>query len=363
MRGTVNAPIASFRMLWCALAAATFACGQASAPEIARRDYLMGFSSAPPRLTIEDVLRTIDLWTPRADAALLALTVPWKSMLADTSAALLIRREQLELVRLYRARGLRIVAMVDATDGLAREREAPELVALGRSIREPAVQQVYREYVMAVDSILEPEYLVLAMETNLVRLAAPRDVYDSLRTMTNAAAAALTAGGSRAKLCVSVQVETAWGRLGGPGTYVGIAQDLQDFPFSQALGLSSYPYLGGFAEPEDVPLDYYSRLAPSPALPMLVVEGGWSSASVPGVTSSPDKQARYIARQMRIADSAQAAAIFQITFTDLDLALWPVPPGSILPLFAGLGLVDTEFRAKPALAEWDKVFARKWVPR
>lgn len=318
----------------------------------------MGFSSTPPRPTIADVLRTIDLWAPRADAALLALTVPWKSMLADTSASLLIRRDQVDLVKLYRQRGLRIVAMVDATDGLAREREAPELVALGRSIREPAVQQVYREYLMAVDSILRPDYLTLAMETNLVRLAAPRPVYDALRAMTNATAAALTAGGSRAKLHVSVQVEVAWGRLGGNGAFAGIAEDLRDFPFIAALGLSSYPYLGGFSEPDEVPLDYYSRLAPSPALPLLVVEGGWSSASVPGVTSSPEKQARWIARQMRIADSARVAAVFQITFTDLDLSGWPVPPGSILPLFASLGLVDTEFRAKPALAEWDKAFAR-----
>ena len=363
MRPRAPRRIAGAPCLCTLLAAVSLACGQTSAPEQARRDYLMGFSATPPRLTIADVLRTIDLWTPRADAALLALTGPWKSMLADTSASFLIRREQVELVQLYRSRGLHIVAMVDATDGLAREREAPELVALGRSIREPAVQQVYREYLMAVDSILRPEYLALAMETNLVRLAAPREVYDSLRAMTNVTAAALTAGGSSATLSVSVQVEVAWGRLGGTGTYAGIARDLQDFPFIRALGLSSYPYLGGFAEPEDVPLDYYSRLTPTPALPMLVVEGGWSSASVPGVSSSPAKQARWIARQMRLADSARAAAVFQITFTDLDLSGWPVPPGSILPLFAGLGLVDAEYRVKPALAEWDKAFARPWVGR
>jgi hypothetical protein len=40
---------------------------------------------------------------------------------------------------------------------------------------------------------------------------------------------------------VSVQVETAWGRLAGsgPGTYVGIDDDLRDFPFIGALGSSS----------------------------------------------------------------------------------------------------------------------------
>jgi hypothetical protein len=47
----------------------------------------------------------------------------------------------------------------------------------------------------------------------------------------------------------------------------------------------------------------------------------------------------------------------QITFTDLDLASFPVPSGSILPLFAQLGLVDASYRAKTALAVWDSVLA------
>jgi hypothetical protein len=336
-------------------------CSRPSAPAPQARSYLLGFSATPPRLDIATVLRTIDSWSPRSDAALLPLTVPWRSMLADTAASVIIRREQLELVQLYRSRHFPVVAMIDATDGLAREREAPELVALGRSIREPAVQHVYHEYVAAVDSILHPDYLALAMETNLSRVALPRDVYDSLRTMVNASASALTAAGTTAQLYVSVQVETAWGRLPNTGSFVGIDDDLRDFPFIKTLGLSSYPFLGGFAEPEDVPLDYYLRLMPGGSLPLLVVEGGWSSASVPGVTSSPERQARYIKRQMQIADQARTVGVFQITFTDLDLSSFPVPDGSILPLFAHLGLVDTELRPKPALAEWDRVFRRPRV--
>ena len=316
----------------------------------------------PPRLDIASVLRTIDLWTPRSDAALLALTPPWRAMLADTNPAAIILREQVELVKLYRARGLSVIAMIDATDGLAREREAPELVAAGRSIREPAVQALYREYAIAVDSMLHPDYLALAMETNLVRVAAPPDVYAALVVMANGAAAALRARQTPTRLYVSVQVETAWGRLPTTGQYMGVDADLRDFPFIQALGLSSYPFLGGFGEPEQVPLDYYSRVAGTSALPVLVVEGGWSSGSVTGVTSSPEKQARWITRQMELLDRAGAAAVFQITFTDLDLSSFPVPAGSILPLFAQLGLVDTSYAAKPALAVWDQAFARPLRP-
>ena len=349
-------------MLLAALLVAGTGCGSSSDP-VAPRTYRLGFTHLAPRLEIPLILETIDLWTRRGDAALLAITPPWRALLADTSASLLVRRDFVDLVGLYRARGLKIVAMIDATDGLAREREHPDLIADGRSIAEPAVQAVYREYALAVDSILRPDHLAIAMETNLIRAIAPASLYASVVAMTNATAAALEAAGTTSKLAVSVQVETAWGRLPATGAWVGIAQDLADFPFLEWLGLSSYPFLGGFAEPEDVPLDYYARLRPAPERPMMVIEGGWSSASVGSVTSTPDKQARWIKRQMRIADHAELAGVFQITFTDLDLTSFPVPPGSILPLFAHLGLVDTGLRPKPALAEWDRAFARPlWRP-
>jgi hypothetical protein len=328
-------------------------------PVHATRSYRMGFSSLPPRLTIPEVLRTIDSVSRHADAALMVVEVPWKALLADTSAAQLVRRDNLPVAQLFRQHGMPIVATIELANGLDRSAEAGALVALGRSITEPAVQRAYREFVVAFDSIVHPDWFALAMETNLIRAASAPSVYGAVVTMTNATAAQLRASGSATKLMVSVQVETAWGRLAGSGggTFVGIQRDRSDFPFVQLLGLSSYPYLGGFATPERIPLDYYARIASGSTLPMMVVEGGWSSGSVPGVTSSLDLQARYIRRQMQLADEAKLLGVFQITFTDLDLTSYPVPSGSILPLFAQLGLVDASYRAKPVLAVWDSVLA------
>ena len=325
------------------------------------RSYRMGFSSLPPRLTIPEVLRTIDSISRHGDAALMVVDVPWAALLADSNPSFLIRRDQFPISRIYRQRGLPLVATIEPANGLDRKAESDVLVKLGRSIREPAVQRVYREYAVAFDSILNPTHLTLAVETNLIRLAAPSSLYASLVTMSNAAAQQIRATGSLTKLMVSVQVDVAWGRIGA-GSFVGIDRDRADFPFIQALGLSSYPYLSGFTTPEEIPLDYYSRLVLGNVLPMLVVEGGWTSGSVTGVTSTPDLQARYIRRQMQIADNAKLAGVFQITFTDFELASFPVPPGSILPLFAQLGLVDVNYRAKPALAVWDGVRARTLAP-
>src|SRR5262249_30191501 len=145
------------------------------------------------------------------------------------------------------------------------------------------------------------------------------------------------------------------GRLPG-GVGAGIARDRADFPFLQALHLSSYPYLAGVAQPEDLPLDYYSRLVADVPLPLYVLEGGWPSTAA--FASSPDEQRRYIEQQAKMLDTARGQAWFQITFTDLDTGTL----GPSLSPFAALGLVDVALQPKPALQSWDAVFARPRSP-
>jgi hypothetical protein len=345
------------------LATVVAACGSDGAgPAAPTRSYRMGFSAIPPRADTVLLIPTLTLTTQHSDAGLVQLSIPWTVLLGGTSAAEEVRIVRLPLANYYRGVGQPITVALDVTDGLDRAQESPELIAAGRSITEPAIQQLYREYVSAVDSILHPEYLSLAAETNLIRSAAPAPVYAAVVAMAGAAAAELRTRGTGSKLLVSVQVEVAWGGLQGGAPYVGIAQDRADFPFTDALGLSSYPHLGGYAQPEDIPLDYYSRLVAGEPLPEVVLEGGWPSVAAGGVGSTPELQARYIRRQAEILDAAQAAAVFQITFTDLDLSASPPPPGSVLPLFAHLGLVDSALAPKPALAVWDSVLAVKFEP-
>ena len=139
------------------------------------------------------------------------------------------------------------------------------------------------------------------------------------------------------------------------------ATELADFPFADAWGLSSYPYLGGFAEPEDIPLDYYSRIRDGVGKPVMVIEGGWASVPYGGNNATPAQQARYVRHQARLLDQAAAIAVFDLTYADLALSLWPNPPtGSLVP-FAHLGVVDSALTAKPAQGAWDSLFARTRV--
>jgi hypothetical protein len=321
------------------------------------RGFRMGFSAFPPRPIEADYLRAIETWLPRADAAILHESAPWEALLSGTAADTAVRALHLPLVQGYRGRGLEVVFTIDVTNGVDRTSEDPRLLALGRSLTEPEVQQAYRSYALAVATVLQPSHLGLAAETNLIRLAAPRPVYDAIVVMTNAAARDLAAAGIRAPLFVSAQVETAWGRLGGSGGYVGIDTDLRDFPVATALGLSSYPYLAGFAEPELVPADYYARVNAT-RRPLLVVEGGWTSSSLGAIQSSPEKQARWIRRNLELAGRAEARHVFQLLFTDLDLAAFGLAGNPQLVPFATIGLVTADLAPKPALAEWEAVFAR-----
>jgi hypothetical protein len=330
-------------------------------PVGASRSYRMGFSPFPPRPDVNLALVTISLWSRRADAALILTDPPWDSLLAGRPPDVLIRNNQLGFANYMRALGLRIVVSVDPTNGLNRAQESPALVAAGRSLSEPAIQNLYRDYVTAMDTIIHPDYIGVASETNLIRATAPSSVYNAVVAAAGSAAASVSNVDTTVKIYTTVQVETAWGALGGPGgAYVGIAQDLADFNYIEALGLSSYPYLGGYSDPDSIPLDYYSRLTQGLTVrspfPKLVIEGGWPSDTA-GVVSNPQMQSRYIARHAAIQDSARTVAWFQITFTDLDEAAYGFPPGALTP-FAFNGLVDVNLAPKPALNTWDAVFAR-----
>jgi hypothetical protein len=352
------------RLTWwaCAAAVALAACaekGTAPNAHLTPRTFRMGFSSVPPDSTLQSSLASLESWTARADAAILHVSVPYKALLTGTTATDYVGSFDLPLANYYRVRGLSIVITVDVTNGLDRSAEDPDLVAMGRSISEPAVQQVYHDYVRALVSRIHPEFLGLAAETNLIRGAAPASVYAAVVQMANAAVPIVRAvPGAQPKLYVSVQADEGWGRLLHNNVYQGAETDFHDFPFMEALALSSYPYFV-FAQPEDIPLDYYTRLANGRTLPVLVVEGGWTSGAVGSVQSDPVKQARYLRRQEQLLDAAKAVAVFQLSYADLDLSQFPTqPPGSILPLFAQLGIVDAHLQPKPASATYDSIFAR-----
>jgi len=302
--------------------------------------------SSAPRPDITLFLQALSLWPTHSDATIISVEVPWDSLLNGENPVIYVVDNYVQLVNYCRSKNLKLWVYIDPENGLNRASDSDPLVARGKSIAQADVQLVYRRFAFVMDSILRPDHLGLALETNLIRIAAPAPIYQGVKQAVNAAAADIRAFDPHVPLSVSVQAEVAWGKLGGSGGYVGVAQDFTDFPFLQELGISSYPYFS-FAHPADIPLNYYSQLLAGHSLPVFVSEGGWTSVG--------GQQPAYIARQGQLLAQAHGIGLFQLTFTDLSIGGWPAVDTAGLAPFAFLGVVDSNFVAKPALAVWDSL--------
>ena len=326
------------------------------------RTYRMGFQNSAPRFDdINLFLQSLNLWMSRADAAIVSTEVPWDSLLAGVDASAYVIRHYKDLVALYRNKNLMLWVYIDPQNGLERRSDANALVIAGKSIAQPDIQQKYKSFVIAMDSILKPEHLGLALETNLIRIASTPAIYNGMKQAANDVAKELKIKNSKAKLSVSIQVDLAWGGLGGL-PYQGIAQDLVDFPFIEELGFSSYPYLI-YNTPAEIPQDYYTRLMSGINLPVFVSEGGWASKSVTtpsrSFISSDAIQKEYVERHHQLLNSVKATALFQLAFTDIDVS--KIPPGVSpnIAYFTTIGLVDTNLQPKPSLSAWDANFKKQ----
>ncbi len=338
-------------------------CSNESNPAPAQRTYRMGFANSAPRFDDFDlIIQSLNLWAVRADAAIVNTEVPWKELNEGTSPVTYVLSNYKGLVDFYRSKNMKLWVYVDPQNGLDRTTDAVALQNLGKSIAQDEVQAMYRRFVIVMDSLLNPDHLGLALETNLIRAASPPAIYQGVKKAANDVAAELKARNRSALLSVSVQVDVAWGNLGG--SYVGIEQDFADFPFIEELGLSSYPYFG-MASPDQLPLNYYSKLIEGKTLPVFVSEGGWTSGSVntPTVsfTSSAQLQEQYVRRQRLLLDKVKAIAWLQLVFTDIDIASVPAPVPDNLGYFIFLGMVDVNLQSKPALAAWDEIFNLKLI--
>jgi hypothetical protein len=324
------------------------------------RSYRMGFQNSAPRFDdLNLFMQSLNMWTIRADAAIIVTEVPWEVYLSGEDFVDYVSANYKDLGEFYRSKNLELYVYIDPQNGLDRTADATALVQAGRSIAESEIQKAYERFVIVMDSILVPEHMGLALETNLIRDASTPEIYNGVKNAANSAAVALKARSSQALISVSVQADHAWGKLAG-GDYNGVEQDFEDFPFIEELGISSYPYFG-FNEPEEIPMNYYSRLLHGRNISVFISEGGWASKGIPGsqYQRTEELQRRYIEHHDHLLEEVKATAYFQLLFTDIDEEALPdnIPPNIVY--FTTLGLVREDFEPKPALSAWDALFKRK----
>ena len=336
------------------------ASGPPPPPPPLTRSFAMGWAPTPPRLDEAVLFAVIDSLIRVAEFTIIQQPVPWPELLAGQPMADLIE-ERGGLVDFLRAKGLSIVFLVDPLDGLDRRKEDPELLAAGRSILEPEIRAMHDEWVRRIAARVRPVYLGLASEINTLAARGDAALYAQILDMINTLAPEVRQISPSTEVFVSFQVDEANGALGDP--LIDHFALIDDFDID-ALGLSSYPVFA-FDRPADVPGDYLARFDAATDLPLIMVEGGWSSADTPLTRGTPQEQVDYFRRYEELLDGIRAELWVLLTFADLDIASFGLPPArsATLSNFAFMGIVDADLRRKPSYAEWVRIFQRPWTGR
>ena len=315
------------------------------------RTYAMGWAPTPPVLNPVARIATIQSMSSVSEYALLQEEVPWAALLAGGSISAELDSKQ-PVVDYLRSLGMKIVWLVDPLDGLDRTKEPPDLVAAGHSLLEPPILATHEAWVRAVAQRFHPEYFGLASEINTLAAQGSPVLYNAIVSMVNTVTPDIHALDPGSQVFVSFQMEIAWQN----DQFPLIANFNVD-----ALGLSSYPSFA-FAHPADIPALYYQGFAQATSLPLLQVEGGWSSVSSAYGSGSPTDQALYYARVGALLDGVHAKLWVGIVYADLNLAdpSWNLPPDrqAVLQNFASQGITTSDFTPKPAYAAWQLLFDR-----
>lgn len=290
-----------------------------------------------------------------SDITIIQQPVPWQELLNGASLDSLVQ-DRAGVAAFLRAKGLGIVWLVDPLDGLDRRKEDPGLVEAGRSIMEPEIRAMHDEWVLRTVEAVQPEWMGLASEVNTLAALGDPDLYAAIRDMINDLAPQVRAAGPGTQVFVSFQADQANGVLGEP--VIDHFALIDDFDID-ALGLSSYPVFV-FDTPADVPADYFQVFDDATDLPLIMVEGGWSSAVTSATNGTPQEQVDFFTRYEALLDGVDARLWVMLTFTDIDIPALGLDPDRAASLsnFAHMGIMDVELGRKPAYAEWARIYRR-----
>lgn len=321
------------------------------------RTYRMGFAPNAPRPELDILLAVIDSMSRVSDITIVQQAVPWPELLAGASMDSLVE-DRGGLVDYLRFKGMDIIFLVDPLDGLDRRREDPGLTEAGRSIVEPGIRAMHEEWVRRLAARVRADWFGLASEINTLAARGDPVLYGVIRDVVNTLAPQVREASPSTKVFVSFQVDEANGGNGRIDPIIDHLALIDDYDID-GLGLSSYPIFF-FDSPDDVPADWFERFDDATDLPLLMVEGGWSSENVPWSNGSPQQQVDFLKKYEALLDGIDAEAWVMLTFTDLDIAALGLPADRAegLSNFARMGILDRNLQRKPAYAEWLRIFER-----
>jgi hypothetical protein len=208
------------------------------------------------------------------------------------------------------------------------------------SFSSPEVGEALMGWVDLLVDTFDPTYLNVGVELDMYAANRPDD-WDNLFGLYQDIYGHVKETHPDTVVFASFQAE-----LGDPDVFDDVTR------FSDAVGISTYPYLAADGIPD---AEYLDRFA-SAGLPMLIAETGYPAGEVTSprgtVDSDAQTQAAYVAWLGERA--AEQDLGFVVWFLPFDIEAFLSEPGTpaSAAAFARLGLANADGKARPSLEQW-----------
>lgn len=341
------------------LALSLSACGDGDQGDVSRspessglsRTFAMGLSSLPPELTDESYGQTFELAAGAGEVILIRRTPPWGELLTDSDFPSdgTVETTQREIA-LAEEHGLNVFFAIDATDVSEDTFQLADLPddLLGATYADDDVRQALITYAGYVAVNYKPAYLALGVDVNRYQVQNPDD-FEQFVTLYHEGYEAIKELSPETLVFPTFQMEELQGLLPKEDPHQPQWQLINRFtPKNDLLAVSTYPGLA-FADPEQIPSDYYTQLSLFTDLPVAITEIGYSSEAMDGNgdEATESQQAAFLRRALADADELEMPLV--VWFASQD----PIFTGkSPLDLVQHIGLKRQDGTAKPAWSVW-----------
>jgi hypothetical protein len=322
----------------------------------APRSVMLGFSSLPRELNADAYADAIEFAGDHGEIVLIQREVPWADFVPGATLSDDLAEQTDSERDAVSDADLALFFAIDPTDsatGRDRLGKLPENLA-GRRFDDPDVRAAFRSYAEYVALNYEPDYLALGVEMNLYYEKNKAD-WEAFLSLYRETYAIVKAASPDTQITVTLQYEDLQGILPREDAHFVDWQLIRALDPVDFVGISTYPGFA-FADPSQVPADYYRQLTAFTEKPIAIAETGWASREQAGVISgSEEQQAAFLER---VLEDAEALSMpFAIWFAIWDPAY---ARGTASSAFEHVGLLTTDETEKPAWGAWDEAARRPY---
>ncbi|MBN1692459.1 MAG: hypothetical protein JW845_02770 [Dehalococcoidales bacterium] len=322
-----------------------------------------GFFPSPTEATVQGIFDIYEAMGRHADVALLQQNIPWEEFVdsVQTNSKTII--DIGNQYTLSHENGLEVIFVVDPLNGLNRSEFYNLPAGWEASFGNPDIRAAFTNFVISIVRMYHPSYLGLASEINTYHDTHPddfeyylslyREVYDQVK-----------AEAPDTKIFVTFQWEEMNNLI--PGVARGEPYEVNWFQIEQfepkldIWAISSYPFII-FTSGKDIPADYYSSLLTRTLKPIAVAEGGYSSEDVMSFSGSTQGQVDYLNAIHAQLGGERLAFWIYLLLADFDMESYVAVmteqghahDAPTLGIFEAVGLCESDYTPKPALATWD----------